>query len=167
MEFFLINLVFVLSSFWAYGTFRSGISAYCSLKKMSKSYIKKNKNGIRNYWLYQQLHRKNNLGGYYYLNCLFLICLTAFLLVFLFSWIEWMQLPVIIVGIVLGLVEVPAVFKALISINREDFGCPFVLFGLRRGFNGKSRYFATVFDWLFCVLPLAAYIQLLIIYFQK
>lgn len=161
MEFFLVNLVFMLISLFAYIYFRTGISAYCSLMKMSKSFIRKNKKGVSNYWLYKQLHQEKNLGSFYYINYLFLSSLAAFVFISMFSWVKWMRIPVIVVGIALGLIEIPAIFKALISINREEIGRAFVLFSVFKGYNGKSRRFATVLDWIFCILPLAIYILLL------
>ena len=82
----------------------------------------------------------------------------AFLIVFPFSWISVLKIPVMIIGILLGLATIPVYFKSLIYTNIEDVGQAFVFFKMFKGFNGKSRRFATVFDWLFCILPLALYV---------
>lgn len=161
VEFFLAGIIFWSISLFAYGYFRSGISAYCSLMKLSRKFIKRAKKGAANYWLYKQLHQQKGLGSFYYLNLLFLFCLLAFAFLLCFSWAKWMRIPVVIAGIVLGLVEIPAIFKASICIHREEFGKAFVLFRVCKGCNGKSIRYATVFDQLFCIVPLATYILLL------
>lgn len=158
MDFFLINLFFLFISLYAYIYFRCGIGAYCKLRRMSKTFIRKNKKGAANYWLYKQLHNQKNLGSLYYINYIFLIGLAAFTLVFAFSWIEWMRIPLIITGIVLGLIEIPAIFEAMVQINRKEFGKPFVFFRVVRGYNGRRWHSSTALDWLFCILPLVFYI---------
>lgn len=158
MPFSLSNLILLLFGLFTYLHFRCGVYAYCRISKMSKSYIRKNTKGISNYWLYSQLHKNNNLGAFYYLNLIYLFCLLAFLAVFLFSWISFLRIPVMIMGILLGLATIPVFFKSLIYTNIEDVGQAFVFFKVYKGFNGKSRRFVTMFDWLFCILPLALYI---------
>ena len=128
---------------------------------MSNTFIKKNKKGAANYWLYKQLHRQKNLGSLYYINYLFLIGLAAFVFVFMFSWIKWMKIPVAAVGVILGLIEIPATFKAWVYTNMEEYGKAFVWFRAVKGSYGKRWHCSTVFDWLFCLLPVTMYIGLL------
>ena len=158
MPFPVSNLVLLLFGLFTYMRFRNGVYAYCRTSKMSKSYIHKNTKGISNFWLYSQLHKNNNLGALYYLNLIYLFCLIAFLIVFPFSWISVLKIPVMIIGILLGLATIPVYFKSLVYTNIENVGQAFVFFKVFKGLNGKSRRFATIFDWLFCVLPLALYI---------
>lgn len=158
MPFLVSNLFLLLLGLFTYLHFRGGVYAYCRTLKMSKSYIHKNTKGISNFWLYSQLHKNNNLGVLYYLNLIYLFCLIAFLISFPFSWISVLRIPVMFIGILLGLATIPVFFKSLIYTNIEDAGQAFVFFKVFKGFNGRSRRFATVFDWLFCVFPLALYI---------
>ena len=120
MPFPVSNLVLLLFGLFTYMHFRNGVYAYCRTSKMSKSYIRKNTKGISNFWLYSQLHKNNNLGALYYLNLIYLFCLIAFLIVFPFSWISVLKIPVMIIGILLGLATIPVYFKSLIYTNIED-----------------------------------------------
>ena len=158
MPFPLSNLILLLFGLFTYVHFRSGVYAYCRTSKMSKSYIRKNTKGASNFWLYTQLHKHNDLGALYYLNLIYLFCLIVFLIAFPFSWISFLRIPIMIIGILLGMASIPVFFKSLIYTNIEDVGQAFVFFRMFKGFNGKSRRFATVVDWLFCILPLALYV---------
>ena len=137
--------------------FRCGVHAYCRISKMSKSYIRKNTKGASNFWLYTQLHKQNNLGTLYYLNLIYLVCLIAFLIALALSWISLLRIPVMIIGIILGAMTIPVYFASLVYTNIEDMGQPFVIFKAYKMYNRGTR-FATVFDWLFCFLPLALYV---------
>ena len=152
MPFSLANLILLIFCLFTYTHFRCGVHAYCRISKMSKSYIRKNTKGASSFWLYTQLHKQNNLGALFYLN------LIAFLIAFALSWISLMRIPIIVIGILLGVVTAPVFGASLIYTNTEDVGQPFVIFRVFKGHNGKSRRFATVFDWLFCFLPLALYV---------
>ncbi len=158
MPFPLLNLILLLLGFFTYFHFRSGVYAYCRISKMSKIYIRKNTKGISNFWLYSQLHKQDDLGVLYYLNLIYLFSLTAFLIVSALSWVPFLKIPVIIIGLLLGIATIPVFFTSLIYTNIEDVGKPFVVFEVFKGYNGKSRRFASVFDWLFALLPLALYI---------
>ena len=158
MPFPLSNLILLIFGIFTYVHFRCGVHAYCRISKMSKSYIRKNTKGASNFWLYSQLHKQNNLGTLYYLNLIYLLCLIAFLIALALSWISLMRIPIIVIGILLGVVIAPVFGVSLIYTNTEDIGQPFVIFRAFKGHNGKSRRFATVFDWLFCFLPLGLYV---------
>ncbi len=62
-----------------YAIFRSGIYSYLRLSKMSKAYIKKNRKGFINYWLYHSINKQNSLGILYGLNLIFLIATFTFM----------------------------------------------------------------------------------------
>ena len=158
MPFPVSNLILLLFGLFTYAHFRSGVYAYCRTSKMSKSYIRKNTKGASNYWLYTQLHKHNDLGALYYLNLIYLFCLIAFLIAFPFSWISFLRIPIMIIGILLGMASIPVFIKSLIYTNIQEFGQAFVFFKMVKGFDGKRRRFVTVFDWLFCILPLALYV---------
>ena len=157
MPFPLSNAILLIFGLFTYVHFRCGVYAYCRISKMSKSYIRKNTKGASNFWLYSQLHKQNNLGALYYLNLIYLVCLIAFVVALALSWISFLRIPVMIIGIILGLTTIPVFFASLIYTNIEDVGQPFVIFKAHRIYNGRRR-FATIFDWIFCVLPLALYI---------
>lgn len=158
MPFSLMNLILLLFGIFTYFHFRSGVYSYCRISKMSKSYIRKNTKGALNFWLYSQLHKQKNLGALYYLNLIYLLSLITFIFLFSFSWVSFLRIPVIISGILLGIATIPVFFVSLMYSNIEDTGKAFVAFNVVKGYNGKSRRFVTVFDWLFCIIPLAFYI---------
>ena len=152
MSFFGINVLYFLISVFAYFYFRMGVSAYCEVKKMSRSFVKKHTKGYANYWLYRELHRERGLGILYPVNYLFLGGLGIFFVGMLLSLISWMEIPVLILGILLGLVQTVALAVSMAYSNLNDYGSWFVLFRKRR-----TRGFDSPLNWLGCVAPLLAY----------
>ena len=114
MPFPLSNAILLIFGLFTYVHFRCGVYAYCRISKMSKSYIRKNTKGASNFWLYSQLHKQNNLGALYYLNLIYLVCLIAFVVALALSWISFLRIPVMIIGIILGLTTIPVFFASLI-----------------------------------------------------
>ena len=51
-------------------------------KKFSKSYIKKNKKGVLNLFLYLNFHRERSLGIWFHLNFISLICILLITVLF-------------------------------------------------------------------------------------
>ena len=158
MPFALLNLILLLLSLLIYGYFRSGVLAYCKLRKMSKSHFKKNTKGAGNFWLYSLLGKKGELGALYYLNLVYLFLLAAFFSFFALSWVEILKVPTAAVGIILSAAAIPTSLAALIYNNKEDFGKAFVLFRRARGYNGRKNRLATAADWLFAFVPMAVYL---------
>ena len=161
MPFPALNLILLMLGLYVYIFFRCGVYAYCRMSKMSKTYIRKNRKGYSNYWLYSRLHKKNDLGALYYLNLVYLFCLSAFLIAFPFSWVSLFRIPVMVIGILLGAASIPVFIISLIYRNIESVGQAFVFFKVYKEYNGRSRSFATVLDWLVAFVPLALYIFLL------
>ena len=161
MIFFAANLILTLLSLYMYVYFRCGIYSYCRVKKMSKTYIRKNTKGASNYWLYSQLHKQCKIGIFYYINIIYLFSFFAFLVAFSLSWISFLRIPIIIVGVFLGIVAIPAFFLSLIYTNIEDVGQPFVIFKIYKGFNGRKRSYHAIIEWLFAFIPISVYIFLL------
>ena len=58
----------------------------------------------------------------------------------------------------IGRGDYSGIFSSLIYTNIEDVGQAFVVFRVVKGYNGISRSFLTIFDWLFGFLPLALYV---------
>ncbi len=162
MPFPIANLILLLLVFCTYFHFRIGVYSYCRLEKMSKTYIRKYKKGILNFWLYAKLHKQKNLGALYYLNLIYLFTLIVFIFVFSLSWLPFLKTPVIIIGLLLGVASVPVFIVGEFYLNIENVGQPFVFFRFYKDFIGITR-FSTIFDWIFCVFPLAVYILCLTI----
>ena len=78
--FYFFMIVIAFYNLLLYAIFRSGIYSYLRLSKMSKTYIKKNRKGFINYWLYYSINKQNSLGILYGLNLTFIIATVAFII---------------------------------------------------------------------------------------
>ena len=74
----LIWLAFVISAIW-YFLFRGAIPGILRREGASKSAIKKSQKGLRNYWFYDEIHKKYNIGFLFYLNKIFILLFGPFL----------------------------------------------------------------------------------------
>lgn len=143
--FYAINLLIAIFSIFMYMMFRSGIYSYLRLSKTSKTYIRKNRKGFSNYWFYTKLNKERSLGILYYLNFIFLFSLLLFSVITIcFGYLEFMQLPIIILSIVLAAAEIPSSFIATVYDTKEEFGTPFVLWQKSKFMR---RYTSSVFDY--------------------
>lgn len=162
MPFAIINVILLLCCIFIYGYFRCGVFAYCRVfRRMSKTFIRKNQKGASNFWLYTQLHEQRNLGVLYYLNFIYLVFLLLFAVGTVFSWVSVLRIFIVTMGVLLGIASIPVYCISLIYLNFEQFGKKFVIFEVYKGYNEKSRMFASAFDWLFGFLPLGIYILVL------
>ena len=161
MLFPLLNLIMLLFGIFVYCSFRTGVYSYCRISKMSKSYIRKNTKGTSNYWLYSQLHKQGKIGIIYYFNLVYLFLLLLFLFACTVAWIPFLKIPIVIIALLLGIASIPVFFISLIYTNLEYVGKAFVILAVYKGYNRRSRHFASVLDWLFAFLPLALYIYFL------
>ena len=113
---------------------------------MSKTYIKKNRKGFINYWLYYSINKQNSLGILYGLNLIFLIATFTFMVfVITLGFIEALQSILIVFSIVLCIIEIPCVIIASIHSNIEDYGKPFIFLAKRKHMGG---YTSSLIDWL-------------------
>lgn len=119
-----------------------GVNSYLRHNKHSKTFIRKNKKGLLNYWFYSQLNSEVGLGYIYYLNMLFIVLGGAYLVFSVaFGWIGVFELPIAILGLAVCCVEVPAtVFESIFS-NYEEYGRPFVLWIKRTHSRGYTSSF--------------------------
>ncbi len=157
MNFWLVNLILVISSAITYTLFRIGVYSYCRLNKMSKTYIRKSRKGISNYWFYSKVHKENNLGVLYYLNLLFFSLFVIHLILFAFSWISFIKSPTTIVGFMLCIATIPVYCTFLIYYNLENLGKPFVIFMPYKDKSTGGYRISTVLEWFFCIIPLVFY----------
>ncbi len=137
--------------------FRIFLYTYCRNLKIRKRDIHKKMKGFSNYWLFSQLNKEYNLGIYYYLNFIHLICCCITVPLMPLSYIPCLEIPTIIIGIVISLITLPVYFISLSYANLESFGKKFVFFRITKSSNGRRR-FSSIFDWLFGFFPLAIYI---------
>lgn len=144
--FYFFMIVIAFYNLLIYAIFRSGIYSYLRLSKMSKTYIKKNRKGFINYWLYHSINKQNSLGVLYGLNLAFLIATITFMIFAItLGYIKVMQPILFALSIVLCIIEIPCAIIASIHSNNEDYGKPFVFLAKRKHIRG---YTSSLIDWL-------------------
>ena len=144
--FYFFMIVIAFYNLLLYAIFRSGIYSYLRLSKMSKTYIKKNRKGFINYWLYHSINKQNSLGVLYGLNLTFLIATITFMIFAItLGYIKVLQPILFALSIVLCIIEIPCAIIASIHSNNEDYGKPFVFLAKRKHIRG---YTSSLIDWL-------------------
>lgn len=157
--FYFYALVLVFFNLFIYVVFRGGIYEYLRLSKISKTYIRKNRKGVNNYWLYSQINREHSLGIIYFLNAIFLyLFIFSSVITILFGYLEISRIPIIVLTIILCLVEIPVLIWFSRIDSLMEYGIPFVLLKKYRHTRG---YYSSVFFMLFWTIP-AAFVLLCI-----
>ena len=142
------GIVIVLYNLLLYAIFRTGIYDYLRLSKMSRSNIKKNRKGLKNYWMYQSINNQTPLGILYSLNYIFLISTIIFtILVIATGFIKMFQPFLVVIAIILCLVEIPSSIIASIYSNKMEYGRAFVFFAKRKYMRGYSSSIIDIFSW--------------------
>lgn len=142
MYFYVSAIVLALYSVLLYALFRGGIYDHLRESRISKSFIRKSRKGLKNYWLYHQLNKSRPMGALYYLNAAFLILLIIYLpLSVLFGKVGFMEIPVAIAAALLFFCEIPAIFFFTRADAIANYGRPFVFFARRREYNGYYSSF--------------------------
>lgn len=129
---------------------------------MSKTNIKKNRNGLKNYWLYQSVNSQTPLGKLYYINIVFLI-FTAVFSVFTLAlgFIRNLQPIVFILSISVCIVEISATVIASVYNCQAEFGKAFVLIARRKNTGKFYSSLIDMFSWCVTVfLIYNSYLQL-------
>ncbi len=146
MNFYPYNIICSAFAVFVYVTFRMGVNSYLRVHKNSKTFIRKNKKGYSNYWLYNKLHAEVGLGYIYTLNIL-LIVLTA---VYLFSvvclgWAEFFSIPIATCNAALCAVQIPAILFSDVYWNLEHYGKRFVMLEKNKSGGGfHSSFYAII-----------------------
>jgi hypothetical protein len=114
-----------------YGLFRCSVYSYLRVKRKSRTFIRKSKNGYLNYWIYKEINDNVGLGYVFYLNILLLaLTLLYFLLAVALGWIGFLSLPIAICNVMLCIVQVPSIIFSDIYSNLELYKKKFVLFAI-------------------------------------
>lgn len=147
MNFPIFNIICSAFALFVYVNFRLGVDSYLRVNKNSKTYIRKNKKGYSNFWLYKKINDEVGLGYIFYLN-IFLLSLTlvySFMSV-CFCRIESFQLPIAICNILLVIAQVPAIIFADIYSNLECYKKRFVILAKisRSGSGLHSSFYAVI-----------------------
>lgn len=142
--FYLFAAFFIISELFLYAFFRGSIYDYLRLSRVSKTYISKNRKGIKNYWLYSQIHKEHSLGILYYLNTAYIFSIIAFLLIIVFlGHLRVFRIVVAVLSVVMCLIEIPCGIFAAITDCKAEYGKPFVLFAPRK--ETKKIYSSVVY----------------------
>ena len=146
MSFYGWNIICAIFALFIYISFRWGVDSYLRVGKNSKTFIRKNKKGFLNYWLYKKINSELGLGRIYYLN-IFLLVLTLLYCgtVFILGWIELLSLPIAICNAALCLAQIPAILFSDIYYNLEYHKEAFVVLAKNRPGRGFNSSFFTVF----------------------
>ena len=149
--FYLFAAFFIISELFLYAFFRGSIYDYLRLSRVSKTYISKNRKGIKNYWLYSQIHKEHPLGILYYLNIAYIFSIIAFLLITVFlGRLRVFRIVVAVLSVVMCLIEIPCGIFAVIPDCKAEYGKPFVLFAPRKETN---KIYSSVVYTAFAFVP--------------
>jgi len=155
LNFYTLNIIYALISLVNYFIFRTGVDDYLRYKRNSKTFIRKNKKGASNYWLYKKIHQEINLGYIYHLNLL-LIILTAlyFVIAISLGWFYIMKLPIAILALLLCCFQIPAIIFENIYHNYLDHGQPFIVIRARKFGRGYDSSLYAILSIIFAVTVL-------------
>jgi len=147
----LFIICFFIYHIFLYALFRGGIYDYLRLSKVSKTYIRKNRKGIKNYWLYSQIHKEHSLGALYYINIGYLFSILILLVaVVLLGQVKEARNILFLLAAVVCLFEVPCTIFESIMGNRVEFGKSFVLFAIRKE---TKKIYSSLIDYLAAFVP--------------
>ena len=144
MNFYICNIICAIVALYVYITFRISITSYLRINKNSKTFIKKNKKGCANYWLYKKIHSEIGLGHIYTLN-IFLLILTPtyFCLAICLGWAIFFFMPIAICNALLCVAQIPAIIFSDMYWNLENYKKKFVIFERNKGLRGfHSSFYA-------------------------
>jgi hypothetical protein len=122
------------------------VDSYLRVNKNSKTFIRKNKKGYANYWLYKKIHSEIGLGHIYTLN-FFLLILTAtyFFLAICLGWAKFLSLPIAICNALLCTVQIPSIIFSDIYWNLENHKKKFVILAKNQAGRGfHSSFYAII-----------------------
>ena len=144
-------IVFLILSLLVYCCFRSGIYNFLRLSKVSRTYIRKNRNGIKNYLFYCELDRNKPLGILYYLNIVFIFLLSIYFLFTILYVFRIFRFFAVIFTMILALYEIPIILWIARIDALCDYGKPFVLF--QKASDSSNYYYSSLAYMLFAVVP--------------
>lgn len=128
MNFYAYNIICSAFAVFIYITFRLGVNSYLRVHKNSKTFIRKNKKGYSNYWLYKKLHAEVGLGYVYTLNLLLLILTVVYVFSVVFlGWAEFFSMPIAICNAALCIAQIPAILFSDVYWNLEHYEKRFVI----------------------------------------
>lgn len=144
-NFYIYTLVIYLFIFpMEYFIFRDNIHEVLRKNKnIRKRDIYKLKKGMKNFWWYESLHHKYDIGILYHLNKLITVFYPLTFVIFLIiGWINELRIFTAILYISVYIVFAVTTFINITEYNKRSYGKPFILLGYW-GFkkNGFRTYF--------------------------
>ncbi len=148
----MIFWLFTLFTFCIFFWFRSGIYDYLRLSKISKTYIRKNRKGIKNYWFYTRIHKQHPLGYLYHLNAVFLTLILLYLFfLIIFGIFNFGKLVIMFLTVSLCIVEIPASIVFARYDALAEYGVSFVVIARRKENVG---YYSSIIFYLLPVITI-------------
>jgi len=145
MNFYIYNIICAIFAIFIYMAFRFGVDSYLRVNKNSKTFIKKNKKGYANYWLYKKIHLEIDLGLIYPLNIvLIVVTLLYFILAIGFGWLENFFLTIALCNLILCAIQIPAIIFSDIYQNLECKKNAFIVFRIDKETKKVESSFVTV-----------------------
>lgn len=162
VAFYFITLLFILFTLISYVLFRS--SVYQILRgeaRISRSRLRREMRGKRNFWWYEGLHRTENLGAIYRINKLFTILVTVtFATAFFFGLIKIMSIPIIILSSATQITSLIMYFYGRRRENICNYGTPIVFSrGVKEG-NGSNSLLGDIVVGIITLCILYVHIRL-------
>lgn len=161
VSYYFINVIFLCLPAIYYMMFRFGIESWLRAKRIGKSRIKGYKKGKKNFWWYEKINEKYDLGLLYGINRLFTIAYPAALILhLLFGWIKLVSIPVSFLLVLSGGLSALMSLFSSVQSNKEMHGHPIVL--IARSRNGGIDSF--LLELIAAAFPLGmVYAELIII----
>ncbi len=159
--FYFLSLTFMLLPAFYYVGFRFEVGNWLKKsKRIKNSEFDKLTEGKRNFWWYEALHEKVNMGFLYYLNKAFTIFFAlTFVLTLLTGFIKEMSLILCPMHVILHVLTAFMVMFYLIQNNLALYGKPFVLFA-KKG----RRIDSVIKDLIMVLFTLAlAYVNVMLV----
>ena len=145
MDFYPCNIICAVISLFIYVSFRFGVDSYLRYNKNSKTFIRKNKKGLANFWMYKKLHEETDLGNVYYYNLFLLILTPAYFVISIsLGWIEILRLPIAVLNFLLCCIQVPSMIFSSTYYNYEYHKKKFVVLEKNKSGRGYNSSFNTV-----------------------
>ena len=146
MNYYTYNIICAIFAVFLYISFRFGVDSYLRVNKNSKTFIRKNKKGVLNYWFYKKIHLEIGLGHLYTLNIsLLILTATYFCLAICLGWAKFLSLPIAICNALLCAVQIPSIIFSDIYWNLEHYKKKFVILDKNQAGRGfHSSFYAII-----------------------
>lgn len=140
------TILIVLLNLSLYFSVRGSITDFFRFNKLSKTNIRKNTKGFKNYWFYRELNKIKPLGLMYYANIIYFY-LTLFYTALSLSlgYIRVLQPVFFVTSIGICLLQIPMTIWSVYYDNLYAFGKAFVLCSR---FPDARRHLRTILDYI-------------------